>query len=131
LVKKGLEEAASYAQDIIEGKTRWAIIPLLSDGMYLFYKIVITRMWLSNWNQKYFGFKVDKEKCTKCGLCVKICPVKNIKLDNFPVHGHRCNFCMRCVSWCPQKAIPCGFNFKGKTYTATQVIPAEWKVSES
>jgi ferredoxin len=88
-------------------------------------------MWLSNWNQKYFGFKVDKEKCTKCGLCVKICPVKNIKLDDFPVYGHRCNFCMRCVSWCPQKAIPCGFNFKGKTYTATQVIPAEWKVSES
>jgi ferredoxin/flavodoxin len=122
IIKNGLDKAVKYAQELISRKTHWTRIPFLSDAMYLLYKIVIVRMWLSNWNQKYFGFKVDKGKCIKCGLCIQLCPVKNINMNNgFPAHGKRCNFCVRCTSWCPQSAIPCRFNRNGMIYKAPEI----------
>jgi ferredoxin len=44
--------------------------------------------------------------CNACGLCGKVCPVRNIALqDGKPVWQHRCEFCMACISYCPKKAI--------------------------
>lgn len=57
---------------------------------------------------KYFMGKkfVDKETCTKCGLCEKVCPYKAIKLDDYPVFDERkCNGCWACYNRCPQKSI--------------------------
>ena len=49
------------------------------------------------------------EKCKGCGLCEKICPVKNIKLENSkPVWQRRCEHCVACISWCPSRAIEYG-----------------------
>ena len=45
-------------------------------------------------------------QCTGCGLCAKMCPEKNIKLqDERPVFGRKCLFCMRCINQCPENAI--------------------------
>ena len=47
--------------------------------------------------------------CTGCGLCKKICPVQNIKLESSkPEWQHRCEHCVACISWCPAKAINYG-----------------------
>ena len=47
--------------------------------------------------------------CTGCGLCEKICPAGNIRLeDGRPVWQHHCERCVACISWCPAKAIDYG-----------------------
>jgi len=49
------------------------------------------------------------EKCTKCGLCAKICPVENIKIqDGLPIWLAHCQHCMGCLQWCPVQAIQYG-----------------------
>ncbi|MBP7902287.1 MAG: EFR1 family ferrodoxin [Spirochaetes bacterium] len=45
-------------------------------------------------------------KCTGCGLCLKVCPVGNIKIRNKrPVWGSECERCIACISWCPEGAV--------------------------
>lgn len=44
--------------------------------------------------------------CTRCGICAKVCPVKNIELsDGRPQWKHNCEHCMACLQWCPPSAI--------------------------
>jgi len=51
--------------------------------------------------------------CNQCGLCVKICPMKNLVLtDNKITHNANCTMCYRCLNRCPQKAI--NVLFRGK-----------------
>ena len=53
--------------------------------------------------------------CNQCGLCVKICPMKNLMLaenDGKITHNGNCTMCYRCLNQCPQKAI--NVLFKGK-----------------
>jgi flavodoxin/NAD-dependent dihydropyrimidine dehydrogenase PreA subunit len=46
------------------------------------------------------------EKCTRCGICAKVCPVNNIKLvDGKPSWLHKCEQCLACLHWCPVEAI--------------------------
>lgn len=54
--------------------------------------------------------KIDKNKCTTCGLCVKVCkgaPLfiedKIVKVDHSRVFG--CIACGQCMAVCPNKAI--------------------------
>lgn len=46
------------------------------------------------------GVKLDKTKCTDCGLCVAHC-----KMDIKRVGDHECVNCGECISICPAKAI--------------------------
>lgn len=60
------------------------------------------------------GFKVEKEKCIKCGKCAQVCPVKNILLSPYPCWGKRCEMCQACLHHCPTQAIQYGHFSKGK-----------------
>ncbi|HEX7713734.1 MAG TPA: EFR1 family ferrodoxin [Bacillota bacterium] len=52
---------------------------------------------------QYFYF--DKN-CNGCGLCEKVCPVKNIGMDSMrPVWHNRCEQCYACLQWCPKEAV--------------------------
>lgn len=45
-------------------------------------------------------------KCTGCGTCEKVCPIRNIKMVNKkPSWGKHCTRCVACFHWCPQKAV--------------------------
>jgi len=68
----------------------------------------------NNWMGKLFlfrifndrKFKVDNEKCIRCGTCVSVCPMNNIKIINDKVTwNHNCEICEGCIHWCPQNAI--------------------------
>jgi ferredoxin len=67
----------------------------------------ITNKWKGKFFQKIIKFNIVKNKCTKCQLCIKICPVKNITFkNNYPIFdGQKCQLCMRCISYCPSHAI--------------------------
>ena len=55
------------------------------------------------------------EKCTACGLCAKVCPTHNIRLENgHPVWGDCCTQCLSCLHRCPQTAIEYGKESIGK-----------------
>ena len=55
-------------------------------------------------------FAIDKNRCIKCGLCAKDCPVKIINLEaGFPAIAdeakERCMQCQHCLAICPKGAL--------------------------
>jgi ferredoxin len=53
-------------------------------------------------------FWVD-ERCNQCGLCIKLCPSKNISIRNEKlVWQNHCEQCLSCIQWCPQEALQYG-----------------------
>jgi len=50
--------------------------------------------------------KIDSEKCVGCGKCVKLCPMKNLSLEQDVAKAQdRCTMCYRCINICPKQAI--------------------------
>ena len=50
--------------------------------------------------------KVDKEKCTGCEICIDVCPVEAIKIENNKaVISDDCSECGICETECPNDAI--------------------------
>jgi len=46
------------------------------------------------------------QKCNGCGICLKVCPANNIKMnEGKPEWQHKCEQCVACMQWCPQKSI--------------------------
>lgn len=63
----------------------------------------------SNFARKRFTPVVDSEICTNCGICQKICPVRNIIIkDNNAFIENNCEQCTTCMHWCPELAIHFG-----------------------
>lgn len=51
----------------------------------------------------------DNQKCSRCGLCEKLCPVGNITIQNEKVQwGRSCRECFACIHGCPNHAIRFG-----------------------
>lgn len=73
---------------------------------YQLYYVKISRIF-SRVLGKYRVPKIylDKEKCNKCKLCGKSCPVKAITFDPFPIRNENCIHCYNCVNVCPTKAM--------------------------
>lgn len=96
-VAKGLRRAERFARQILIGKAKWKRIPFLSD----FSLVLGRKIWKLNWQM----LGVDTSLCSRCRLCLKLCPVSNIRMGEYPEHQGRCEYCMRCISFCPNQAI--------------------------
>ena len=46
----------------------------------------------------------DMEKCTKCGICAKVCPLGSISFEDFSEVSGICIKCQACVVKCPEGA---------------------------
>lgn len=64
------------------------------------------RLWFYGKTSGYTDKLKISSDCVGCGLCVSLCPMKNITLKNDKaVAGENCTMCYRCISRCPQKAV--------------------------
>lgn len=68
------------------------------------------RLLLNRWLVKRVYsplFRVNRKKCTACGLCMKQCPTGNITEDKggYPTWGRDCLLCLNCEMRCPKDAI--------------------------
>ncbi len=98
----GKEQAKQFAGQIITNTAQWketqkgsGFVSFLSreTGLPWFTMRLINKL------------DIDKGKCTKCGQCIKECPVHNIKMAEFPQHLGNCQFCMHCGAVCPNQAV--------------------------
>jgi ferredoxin-type protein NapH len=65
------------------------------------------------------GVRLDKaeEKCTKCGVCKRVCPTQVTEVyekKDGDVATSQCLLCLRCVEMCPERDC-LKFKFAGKT----------------
>lgn len=74
--------------------------------------------WIEKLYDRYFtGTKkfLVTDKCVSCSLCVKVCPLNNIRfLEGKPAWGKDCVHCMSCINRCPHQAIEYGKKTVGK-----------------
>lgn len=114
----GTKKAREYTESIIKGTASWNRIPFLSKG---FYNICCNEFMMQNVNLSS-GRKIslDKDKCIKCGLCVELCPVANISMEEYPKWHDLCEVCMRCINYCPSKAV----TVPGKTLNQYHAVKA-------
>ncbi len=112
-IQEGLRKAEQYALDLLEERSKWGRIPVLSDALALISQS--ERSW--RLMRKLLTWKVIEEKCVKCRLCVHLCPVSNISWDEYPKYGENCYLCMRCYAFCPTDAITSSSRlFSGRKY---------------
>jgi len=68
-----------------------------------------------------FRIRIDKEKCTECGACIKACPLEAAKGR---VYGKKlpadCFSCARCLNVCPVDAIKYASSLKNRPHNSSQ-----------
>ena len=112
--EKAATELKEYIQDIIDRKAarqlivgRWPRINSRLLGGF-FEKYLIT-------DKK---FKVDSDKCIRCGICASVCPTRNViggkGLEPQWKHDGSCLACFACYHHCPEHAINYGSLTKNK-----------------
>ncbi len=83
------------------------------EGLGVLYRlagIFGQRLWTLLYMRRAAAYKIkprlDTQKCTGCGLCARLCPMKNIIMEaNRAAFMNRCTLCYRCFARCPQKAL--------------------------
>lgn len=101
--KINYQRVEKHAAKIFSGKTDFlSNRDLIQDILIL--PLSIVYYWAGRFAlaKSFYAFS----DCNNCGLCLKQCPVKAIKIVNDrPYWTFKCENCMKCMNSCPQKAI--------------------------
>jgi ferredoxin/flavodoxin len=94
------ERLETIINDLLEGKKRLTV-PKTKDRLITAFGVA------EHLGGNLFGKNLyATSDCNQCGLCVKNCPKKNIKMVNGrPKFGWRCMWCLKCVYACNRRAI--------------------------
>jgi len=110
-----LEEAGKFGIRMAENSIKISkgnldLIPELLEGKE--YEKVYGKLEPRSYPDEFLevrnrSFKIDPEKCIRCGLCAENCPTDNIDFsDRFPVFKiTKCRRCWYCEQICPTGAI--------------------------
>lgn len=100
----GLDEVRRFAADLQAGRARWK--RWMGPLARLSYRI---SRWSKPWQhiRKSLGLHAVDDACTRCDLCVRLCPTGAISRADasVPTFSDACQGCMRCYSFCPTHAI--------------------------
>lgn len=102
-----LTEAKRFGNEIGTGKsdTDWPMPSEQPELMIRLERLSSNRFLTKHFLQKQF--RVDHDRCIKCGTCVRGCPVHNLSFghEGYPQWGDHCIICLNCDASCPQEAI--------------------------
>jgi len=101
IIRKTLAKVEPYAQALCGGNAKWRRVPIISDIVRLLSKCK------TPWRYMGKKIRINQDRCIRCGLCAKLCPVNAISTtdDGIKKDHSRCEVCMRCISFCPALAI--------------------------
>jgi len=93
---------ANFAEALANGTAAWPWRPPMPGGLACAQAVFRP---LAGWLGR--GFRADPDRCTRCGLCARLCPVGNIAFTAPapPSFGGHCEQCLRCLNHCPANAI--------------------------
>lgn len=119
-LKKVLDKAhkkiSGFADDIKKDQTR-----IVADQPFSHMLGLMQRGPFRKYYDRFtddIGF--DAEACTNCGLCIRICPMKNLSEDEkTPKAAGKCALCLRCYNYCPVQAI----TYMGKKHDPRRGLP--------
>ncbi len=104
-----LDEAAAFGREVVAraaGKqfSRVDEEPQLG-WVYGVERVATSRLFARRLYSR--SFRVNRTACNGCGLCVRLCPTRNIAADaaGRPEWGRDCLLCLTCEMKCPMDAI--------------------------
>jgi len=119
IITAGKQKIRKFIDLLINHGEKWIDIPLYSDFLSIFFKYEsMIKLW-----KKLLPYSIDPEKCTKCGICVRLCPVQSLMAagrNAVPEQSDKCVLCHRCFSYCPSHAITIG-NKNAQQYRAIEL----------
>lgn len=122
-IGKCQEQARIFARALLEGRAEWR-----SGGLFSpFFNWLARKKAPWKMMKRSFPLEVDKDRCIQCGKCARLCPAKNIVMEEYPRFLDHCVVCQRCVAFCPPAAI----GVRGKKYEQYRAVEYDTLVSDT
>jgi len=124
IIAGGERAIDAFMADVLAGRPRQPGI-LSSINAVLFKPLYIGFLASVRRSDRFFR---AEEQCSRCGLCMRVCPVGNIAAgsDGRPVWGNRCEACFACLNLCPVQAVQYGWLTRGRQrYRHPGITPEE------
>jgi ferredoxin len=97
-----LREIVEYGREFATGE--YGGYPVI---VWPFFLIIIGLLLDNKWLNVVYRNYAWKRRCTKCGICVRVCPVSRFYFgkDGYPKIKGTCTLCLSCINLCPTNAM--------------------------
>lgn len=120
------DQISRACRDIAERKREEYRVTLAQKAsMAVIWKMIGKTVLSDKAAQKY----TVSDACTRCGICMRVCPAGNIRLTDRITFGDQCKVCYACIHNCPQNAIhlpdeKSGIRFRNEHVSVPELIRA-------